>query len=56
MLASPDRISFALFRRSKKHGSDPNCELAEEEGSDPPRAYLYTLRAVKQNEANQGKR
>jgi SET domain-containing protein len=32
------------------HSCDPNCELAEEEGSDPPRAYLHTLRAVKKGE------
>ena len=32
------------------HACEPNCELAEEEGSDPPRAYLYTLRAVKKGE------
>lgn len=32
------------------HACDPNCELAEEEGSEPPRAYLYTLRPVKKGE------
>jgi SET domain-containing protein len=32
------------------HGCDPNCELVEEEGSDPPRAWLYTLRPVKKGE------
>jgi SET domain-containing protein len=32
------------------HGCDPNCELVEEEGSDPPRAWLYTLRAVRQGD------
>ena len=32
------------------HSCDPNCEVAEEEGSEPPRAYLYTLRAVKKGE------
>ena len=32
------------------HGCEPNCELAEEEGSKPPRAYLYTLRPVKKGE------
>lgn len=32
------------------HCCDPNCEVAEEEGSEPPRAYLYTLRPVKKDE------
>ena len=32
------------------HACDPNCEVAEEEGSDPPRAYLYALRQVKKGE------
>lgn len=32
------------------HGCDPNCELAEEEGTRPPRAYLYALRDVKKGE------
>lgn len=32
------------------HGCEPNCELAEEEGSRPPRAYLYALRDVKKGE------
>ena len=32
------------------HGCDPNCELAEEEGHDPPRAWLYALRDVKHGE------
>jgi SET domain-containing protein len=32
------------------HGCDPNCELAEEEGHDPPRAWLYALRDVKKGE------
>lgn len=32
------------------HGCDPNCELVEEEGSRPPRAWLYTLRKVKKGE------
>jgi hypothetical protein len=32
------------------HGCNPNCELVEEEGSDPPRAWLYTLRPVKKGE------
>lgn len=32
------------------HGCEPNCELAEEEGSDPPRAYLYALRDIKAGE------
>ncbi|MBU1237220.1 MAG: SET domain-containing protein-lysine N-methyltransferase [Gammaproteobacteria bacterium] len=32
------------------HGCNPNCELAEEEGHDPPRAWLYALRDVKKGE------
>jgi len=32
------------------HSCTPNCEMAEEEGSNPPRAYLYTLRPVKKGE------
>jgi SET domain-containing protein len=32
------------------HGCDPNCELMEEEGSHPPRAWLYTLKEVKKGE------
>jgi SET domain-containing protein len=32
------------------HGCNPNCELVEEEGSDPPRAWLYTLRPVRKDE------
>lgn len=32
------------------HRCDPNCELAEEEGHDPPRAWLYALRDVKKGE------
>jgi len=42
-----DGTGWAAFAN---HGCNPNCELAEEEGSDPPRAYLYTLRAVKKGE------
>jgi uncharacterized protein len=32
------------------HGCDPNCELVEEEGSSPPRAWLYTIKEVKKGE------
>jgi SET domain-containing protein len=32
------------------HSCDPNCELVEEEGYDPPRAWLYTLRKIRKNE------
>lgn len=32
------------------HGCNPNCELVEEEGSSPPRAWLYALRDVKKGE------
>lgn len=32
------------------HGCDPNCELTEEEGSNPPRAWLSTIKAVKKGE------
>lgn len=32
------------------HSCEPNCELVEEEGSDPPRAWLYALRPVKKGE------
>lgn len=32
------------------HGCDPNCELAEEEGHEPSRVWLYALRDVKKGE------
>jgi hypothetical protein len=32
------------------HSCDPNCELVEEEGHAPPRAWLYTLKKIKKNE------
>jgi SET domain-containing protein len=32
------------------HGCSPNCELLEEEDGRLPRAWLYTLRAVKKGE------
>lgn len=32
------------------HGCDPNCELAEEEGHQPPRAWLYALRHIRKGE------
>lgn len=32
------------------HGCEPNCELREDEGSTPLRAWLYALRNVKKGE------
>lgn len=32
------------------HGCVPNCELLEDEGGLPPRAWLYTLKAVQRGE------
>ncbi len=32
------------------HACEPNCELAEEEGSRPLRAWLHTLRPVRKGE------
>jgi SET domain-containing protein len=43
-------IDGAGWAALANHGCDPNCELVEEEGDDPPRAWLYALRAVKQGE------
>lgn len=32
------------------HGCAPNCEVVEEDGTAPPRAWLYTIKDVRQGE------
>lgn len=32
------------------HGCNPNCELVEEDGSHPPKAWLFTIKPVKKGE------